>query len=418
MANYNAARNIMSFSRGFAQSQAEWGDRRARDRQFVYQMQASNRRLRLMEDEALLRRPYQAAQTKFLEARTKELGREPDRDDFPGDIDIISDYRQQQELYERTQLPSGVSGPSALPPNLAQLGGLRTPLGQKFAFGQLGDGKPESFTLSPGQTRFSGTGEEISSVPGQQKYSQSSSVIMRDGNAIRVRNTFDQEGNLVNQQEIGQATLAEKIGGVAAEGLGLQKPTQTKIEQDIIELDTTMAELDTINEQISDEYFTFRGKGKAFFTALAEKLEIPVGAAHQQFLSDRTKFFADSKRVFLKFRKFITGVAGGIEEFREIAKATIDPENDSPTQFKAKMKSMRENVTRTRNVLMAIRNSGLDLNDPAVRNQVFRGLQLGAVPLEVPEDVTLETLYNPSASETQKLTPDEIEAELRRRGIE
>ncbi len=408
MANYSAARNVRSFSRGFAQAQAEGSDRRARDRQFVYQMQANNRRMRMMEDEALLRRPYMLAQTKFLEARTAELGKE----DIPGPFTL---GEGQKRFSEEGDIIAGVPkpiSPFTLGPGQSRYSGT----GETIAsVPKTTDLSP--YTLGPGQTRYSPAGESLSSIPAQQKYSQSTDVIMRDGKAIKIRSTYDQEGNLVNQYEIGQATLAEKIGGVAAEGLGLQKPTQTKIEQDIIELDTTMAELNTINEQINDDYFTFKGKGKAYFTALAEKLEIPVGAAHQQFLSDRAKFFADSKRVFLKFRKFITGVAGGIEEFREIAKATIDPESDSPTQFKAKMKSMRENVARTRNVLMAIRNSGLNPDDPAIR-QVFKGLQLEAVPLEVPEDVTLETLYNPSAGEAQRLTPDEIEAELRRRGIE
>ena len=63
---------------------------------------------------------------------------------------------------------------------------------------------------------------------------QSSSVITdpRDPNrAIRVRNTFDAQGNLINQQFIGEATLAERIGGVTAEGL--QRGTQAKLEQKI-----------------------------------------------------------------------------------------------------------------------------------------------------------------------------------------
>ena len=282
-----------------------------------------------------------------------------------------------------------------------------SPFLDKFRAGSKG--KP--FTLGPGQKRFTGEGEQVAKVPLKPTTpKQSSSVIIdpRDPNkAIRVRNTFDPQGNLINQQFIGEATLAERIGGVAAEGL--QKSTQTKLEKDIIDLQTTLTELDAIDEQFDENFFTFRGKAGAALTAFFEKAEIPVGKARQEFLSKKTKFFADSKRVFLKFRKFITGVAGGIEEFREIAKATIDPEKDSPTQFSAKMESMRDNAKRTQNVLLAIRNSGLDPKNQAIRKHIFRGLSLESIPIDVPGDVTLETLSQQQVPSRENLTPADLE---------
>ena len=156
---------------------------------------------------------------------------------------------------------------------------------------------------------------------------------------------FDQAGKSIGRRT---ATQKEVLQGVP-EG-ALQRPTQTKIEKDIIDLNTTLAELDEIEKQINSDFFTFRGKGKAFFTALGEKLEIPVPQAAKKFLGEKTTFFADSKRVFLKFRKFITGVAGGITEFKEIQKAAIDPEGDSETEFRNKFNSMRYNALRTKNV--------------------------------------------------------------------
>ncbi len=213
---------------------------------------------------------------------------------------------------------------------------------------------------------------------------------------------FDQAGNSIGRRS---ATQKEVLQGVP-EG-ALQKPTQTKIEKDIIDLTTTLAELEAINKQVNDDFLTFRGKGRAFFTGLAEKAEIPVGKAHQQFLSDRTEFFADSKRVFLEFRKFITGVAGGIEEFKEIAKATIDPEKDSPTQFKAKMKSMSDNAKRTRNVLLAMRNSGVDPQNSSNRKRVFSGISLGSIPLDVSPSITLDALQVQPNRNT--LTPADLD---------
>lgn len=197
---------------------------------------------------------------------------------------------------------------------------------------------------------------------------------------------FNQAGQSIGRRF---ATRKEVLQGVP-EG-AVTKPTTTKIEKDVIDLQGTLQELESINQQFNEDFFTFRGKGRAFFTALAEKAEIPVGQAATTFLKDRSKFFADSKRVFLKFRKFITGVAGGIEEFREIAKATIDPEKDSPTQFNAKLESMRDNAIRTSNLLLAIRNSGLEPNKTNIKSALSI-TPLGNIPLQVSPNVNLQTL--------------------------
>lgn len=183
----------------------------------------------------------------------------------------------------------------------------------------------------------------------------------------------------------------------------VEKSTRGQIEKDVIDLQTTLGELNQINEDYNEDFFTYRGRGKAYFTALAEKAEMPVSKAAKEFLSQKTKFFADAKRVFLKFRKFITGVAGGIEEFKEIAKATIDPESDSPTQFKAKMTSMRDNAVRVSNLLLAIRNSGLDDKDKSVFKDALSLVPFDSIPLEVDENITLESLtrQKPAGQTTQ-----------------
>jgi len=185
----------------------------------------------------------------------------------------------------------------------------------------------------------------------------------------------------------------------------VEKSTKGQIEKDVIDLQTTLGELNQINKDYNEDFFTYRGRGKAYLTALAEKAEIPVGEATKQFLSQKTKFFADAKRVFLKFRKFITGVAGGIEEFKEIAKATIDPESDSPTQFQAKMTSMRDNAIRVSNLLLAIRNSGLDDKDKTVLKDVLSLVPFDSIPLKVDENITLESLVEEPTQTPVNIVP-------------
>ncbi len=326
----------------------------------------------------------------FLATRVKQQ-RERERRGFAQDIANLQQFTQSQRQRQATEQRLAIL--QALP--LAQRQAFQGqapqfppvtpfPTAQSTAGGQLfGD-----FLL--GQQRQQGALQRVQAKPNIPK--QSSSVILDPADsskAIRVRNTFDAQGNITNQVKIGDATLAEAIGGVAAEGL--QKGTQTKLEKDVIDLQGTLTELGAIEKQFNEDFFTFRGKGRAFFTALGEKAEIPVGKAATQFLKRRTKFFADSKRVFLKFRKFITGVAGGIEEFKEIAKATIDPEKDSPTQFRAKLESMRDNAIRTSNLLLALKNSGLQPTKANIKAAVSL-TPLTSIPLEISPDVNLQTL--------------------------
>ncbi len=326
----------------------------------------------------------------------------------------IAAFQQQQQFAQQTQLQPGLQGPQIPPPNIAQAG-LTGQAGNMALQIALQRQQQQPFTLGPGDVRFGAQGQQIAQVPGAPKATGATHNIVDPDDptkSVKVRDTFNSQGKLVNRQFLGEPVLAETIGGVAAEGL--QRGTQTQIEKDIIGLQETLTELGAIKEQFDPEFFTFRGKGKAFFTDLARQLEIPVSQAQKDFLTKKTKFFADSKRVFLKFRKFITGVAGGIEEFREIAKATIDPEKGSDIAFLAKFDSMRDNAIRTQNVLLAMRNSGLDPKNIAQRRQVFRGRSLKTVPLQVSGNVTLDTLGTQSRQPTlnRSLTRDQRIAEL------
>jgi hypothetical protein len=244
---------------------------------------------------------------------------------------------------------------------------------------------------------------DLLNVPVQPQRKQSESVILDPDDptrAIRVRNTFDKDGNITNQIKIGEATLAEKIGGVASEGL--EKSTRGKLEKDIIDLSQTLTELGSLQGRMEpdafggdftfEDFFTVPGRVNAKITDIATQLKIPRSEAAKKFLTAKATFGADAKRVFLKFRKFITGVAGGAKEFDEIRKASIDPEKGSSITFKARFESMRDSALRTQNMLLAMRNSGLDPNSAKDRRIAFSGKSINDIPLEVSPDVTIDTL--------------------------
>ena len=229
------------------------------------------------------------------------------------------------------------------------------------------------------------TGREVRTV-GEAPRDTSLQVVENPETGEFVQQRVDKAGNVV--QDLGPATPKQIKEGVVPDPIAA--PTTAKLEKEIVDLEGTMGELDVIDEQIDPNFFVTLdvknpfgdSKVAAAATAFGEKFGLSPSESRKKFLDDRTKFFADSKRVFLKFRKFITGVAGGIEEFKEIAKSTIDPEKDSETQFSAKMRSMRDNAVRLNNLMRSIRESGFEPNEQNIKSALDKAGGIQNIPLE------------------------------------
>jgi hypothetical protein len=280
----------------------------------------------------------------------------------------VNQFREQIEA-GGGQLISGLPSAQTAEPNLA----FKT---------LVKDGKEVIVGLDPK------TGKEVT-VVGEAPPNTTLRVVEDPNNPGQfVQQLQDEQGNVV--RNLGPATPKQIKEGVVPDPVS--KPTVTKIEKDVVDLQQALGELDAINEEFGgeaiDDFLTFRGGARKGIAAFAEKLEIPLPEAEKKFLADRTKFFADSKRIFLKFRKFITGVAGGIEEFREIAKSTIDPEKDSPTEFRAKMRSMRDNAQRLNNLMLGIRAKGFEPTEGNIRAEIRNAGGLSNIPVEVPTEVS------------------------------
>lgn len=288
---------------------------------------------------------------------------------------------------QQSQQWQGLIGGLGLPPQMAQaLGGLRDPRMQQMGLGLAGQQMMNP--LQQAQAQYYGARAQQAKQPSE--LDTSIETIEDPANPGQYINAVvnKQTGRVI--ASLGKATPRE-VAGTVQPGV-LQKSTVAGLEKDIIELQSNLGELAQVEKDYDESFFTYRGKATSAITAMLEKAEYPISINAQDFLKKKTKFFADSKRIFLKFRKFITGVAGGIEEFREIAKATIDPEKDSPTQYLAKLDSMRDNAIRLSNLMLAMRNSGLNpRNKKNVKNAVSQ-ISFRNVPLSVPANVTLETL--------------------------
>jgi hypothetical protein len=137
----------------------------------------------------------------------------------------------------------------------------------------------------------------------------------------------------------------------------IETATKTKLEKDIIELENNVAAFDEIEGTLEDSFLRLKGWAKAGLQKQAEIFGIPINA---EFLGRRSVFQQRAQSAFLKWRKFITGVAGGPQELKEIAKSFPDPSKNSPTEFRAKLNSAREITRRAIRRMKILRARGIE----------------------------------------------------------
>lgn len=158
-------------------------------------------------------------------------------------------------------------------------------------------------------------------------------------------------------QDIRKATEKEIKGTLRVELTGLQKSTKGQLEKQIIEAGTNIQQFDAIEELFDPTYLTYKGKGLAQLQRVGEKLGLEFDA---QYLENRTRWFQQAKTAFLEWRKWVTGVAGGPEEMKEIAKSFPDPERNSPTEFTANLDQARIWTQKLQKRLAIFRFMGIE----------------------------------------------------------
>jgi len=123
----------------------------------------------------------------------------------------------------------------------------------------------------------------------------------------------------------------------------MERATKTNLEKNIVETQTQIDAFNEIEKMFQDDYLTYKGQIKAGTEKIGEKAGIfkPSG-----WLTKRQLWYQTAKEKFLAYRKWVTGVAGGEKELMEIAKSYPDPDNNSPTEYRANLKQARINAIR------------------------------------------------------------------------
>ncbi len=140
--------------------------------------------------------------------------------------------------------------------------------------------------------------------------------------------------------------------GVRQTGGGevLSKPTQTKLEEEIRTAQAGLQRLDSIVAAFKPEYLTLPTKASMAVAAGKELLGMELTEEQKTALTEYTAFKRDSVDNLNRYIKDITGAQMSEAEADRLRKGVPDPEEDSPTQFKAKLdatvKSLRLTAAR------------------------------------------------------------------------
>jgi hypothetical protein len=188
--------------------------------------------------------------------------------------------------------------------------------------------------------------------------------------------------------------LAASVGGV--DPAFFEKGVKSEIEKDIKKGLETVNGLVGILEGFDRDFLTVQGKFKGKLERLGDVFDRPDMFGGKEFAARQSSFVTKAKGQFLVFRKFITGVAGGIQEFKEIGKAFPEADQDffkgdTPDEFKAKTIAAIESGMRAVNLMKMMRNEGLEITQENVTAMVGR-LPIENIPIDIPAGATVDDI--------------------------
>ncbi|KKN49885.1 hypothetical protein LCGC14_0638110 [marine sediment metagenome] len=294
--------------------------------------------------------------------------------------DVMWPNISRRQLQEREQ--AGIQKSRGLNDTLTRIkmaGGLQTPAGRAIAQSELAkDPELQKLMTSMGTEAFgAGAFGSLRAEPGRQVSSARRDPLgsllgysteptaeekpltpsqQMDKFTVDYINTLPPKEKAAFIKELATKPLTSVT--VMPPGPGLQKSTTAKIEDMILELEQVDTTLDQMMENYEPSFLTFPGQLGAGAQKYAEKI---TGSAllGKEYLAKRSTWLANAKDSFLRYRKFITGVAARPEEKADIAEAVPDPTKNSPTEFEAKVDATRRLNERWKWKLRLYRQAGI-----------------------------------------------------------
>jgi hypothetical protein len=206
----------------------------------------------------------------------------------------------------------------------------------------------------------------------------------------------------------------------------VEKSTKGKIEQDLIDLNKATGDLENVRDAYQDKFSTYGFRGRKWLGTKTEKLGpgatqlidavAPGVRASKEEITAYTDWYQSAKQAFLTFRKWATGVAGGPQEMAEIAKAFPEPDNLSPTEFKAAVDASIKYRNAYRATLEEYLKTGAVITPEAKRAASRAALQTvrgQAQARQVPSNTDMLNALNIIKKQMPNATPQEQAAAAR-----
>ena len=120
----------------------------------------------------------------------------------------------------------------------------------------------------------------------------------------------------------------------------VEKSTKGMLEKELVDLNKATGDLENVRSAYQDKFSEYAFRGRKWLATTGEKLgisapDVPGIRASKDEITAYTDWYQTAKGAFLTFRKWATGVAGGQQEMNEIKTAFPEPDNLSPTEFRA-----------------------------------------------------------------------------------
>ena len=165
-----------------------------------------------------------------------------------------------------------------------------------------------------------------------------------------------------------------------AEGAGIGKKTQSKLEDTLIGSQATLDNLDASIRDFDRQFLTIGGKAKFIALSAASKTGVPLSNESKEFLSDFATFKAGTLVTLNEEIKRITGAAVTKSEANDRIIPSMPNADDAPDVYMAKMNTVRERlqVVKLRTV-MAL-EQGLKASTDIPWQTVVNQIEDGSLP--------------------------------------
>ena len=265
----------------------------------------------------------------------------------------------------------------------------------------------------PSLTKFAfpeGAGrEEIAEGIGKEETNKPITPIGKIRQAVKNGELSKEEGDILIKEELPELkTQAFQ---------GLSPKVQGTLQQNLVDMAEQQSRLDQAVENFDSSFLTFAGQAgvktvrfleKASLDGVAKALGVDLGGAKETVAQYR-KFTESVETVFNLFRKKITGAQASVQELDRL-KGSILNKDLSPSEFKGSLERLQEALTSATDLYKSMLSEGIDLSSKEGLKEFDRRFTIRDRRSSAAEPTT----DSPSSG----FTPEQIEAELKRRGLQ